>query len=123
VERRVGRSRYWAALGRTRALLRDLGVADPLSYEAHVPMLMSRAGALDALDRCKDDPRLHERSIFGNLHIGGGEQIADVKVYRRADPVPAGPFISTTEVSFTRSPAGRRVRGRFRAPCRYEAAR
>ena len=37
------------------------------------------------------------RTVHGNLHGVAGEQAPDVKVRRRSDPIPDGPFLSTSD--------------------------
>lgn len=119
--RRSGK--YLRGMRETRALLAELGRPDPLSYELHVPLPVSKAGMLRALDLGRRLDVLHKRSMYGNLSRIGGEQTADVKLI---DPRAAVPeewtFLSTLPTAW-RGEAGRHVRARFPRPCRYEGAR
>jgi len=71
---------YVRRLGVTYAKLQKSGIEDPLSYETHTPMLMSRSGLKEVLEYC---PRGFWRSLYGNIYNVGGEQIKDVKIYYR----------------------------------------
>jgi hypothetical protein len=75
-----GSSDYVEAMHATRRILVDLGIPEPLSYELHVPMLVTRSGMLEAL-QWVNHPRIQERSLYGNLAGVGGERIEDLKVY------------------------------------------
>ena len=118
-------SRYGRALRRTSALLKANGVPAPLAYETHTPMVMRRDHLAEALALRGSDVHLHERTIVGNLHGPKGRRIeVDPKVYGPADPVPAGPYLSTCDASFRGgSRTGRHLRSAFPDRCRYEHPR
>jgi hypothetical protein len=69
-------SSYTRSLQETRGKLLRLGIEDPLDYELHVPMPMTKDGLLKAL---KNNSLF--RSTYGNLYGVGGKTIKDVKVY------------------------------------------
>jgi len=111
------------ALATARAL-RALGVAEPLSYELHIPMVIDKAKMLDALGRpqVRGIPVVHKRTLYGNLAGIDGEQAADVKVHSASQTAPGDDplFISTNSGAFTDGPVGRLIREAFPDPCRYE---
>ncbi|MFF5668793.1 hypothetical protein ACFY8S_01430 [Streptomyces hygroscopicus] len=113
---------YLRGLRETRDLLVELGHADPLSYELHVPMPVEKAGMLAALDQARHLDVVHKRTLYGTLAGLGGEQIRDVKILHRA-PRGYGPnsrFLSTMPDSFAAGHVGQHIRGAFPTPCRYE---
>ncbi len=91
----VGRSRYVVGMERTARKLRERGVEVPLSYEVHAPMLATKTALGEAL-QIGGNPR----SIMGNLHGPKGRTVADVKVYKVDQALPAGPFISSEDNTF-----------------------
>lgn len=83
----------------TQDLLVSMGVTEPLSYELHVPMVMTKAGLKKVI-------RMDGlwRSLYGNLYSVGGEKFNDVKVHNTIDidtlmknPLP---YISSHEDTF-----------------------
>ncbi|MGC5412576.1 hypothetical protein ACPXCX_54350, partial [Streptomyces sp. DT225] len=56
-----GNGSYLQGLRETRDLLVGLGHRDPLSYELHVPLPVTKAGMLHALDIGRHLPVLHKR--------------------------------------------------------------
>lgn len=71
---------YVQKLGQTYARLQRMGVEEPVSYETHTPMIMLKDRLSEVLQYC---PTSLWRSLYGNIHHVGGEQIKDVKVYYR----------------------------------------
>ncbi|WP_117198973.1 hypothetical protein [Nocardiopsis sp. TNDT3] len=124
VAARTPHSRYRAGMLATARALHALGVAEPLSYELHVPMVVDKARMLDALSRpqVRGIPVVHKRTLYGNLAGIGGEQVADVKVHSASQAAPSGDplFISTNPGAFTDGPVGRLIRAALPDPCRYE---
>lgn len=105
----------------TARLLRHLGYPEPLSYELHMPMTVHRAGMLEAIERGRNLPVMHKRTLYGNLAGIGGEQVPDCKIVDRNAPIPAGVWcVSTSDQSFAAGLVGRQVRDMFGEPCRYE---
>lgn len=119
--RRHSDSGYTAGLGRALVLLRDLGIEDPLSWEAHAPMPVPRDTLAQALEVCaaRNDPRLPERTIAGNLAGLGGIRITDPKVDGPGDPLPPGAWASTNAASWA-GRAGAWIRAAFPRPSRHE---
>ncbi|MFZ3595038.1 hypothetical protein [Streptomyces sp. BH104] len=114
--------RYLDGMRATRQLLVDLGHADPLSYELHVPMPVDKSGMLKALDIGWHLDVVHKRTLYGNLAALGGEQIEDVKVLGRSPCFDeASPFLSTLPDAFVNGMVGKHIRGAFRSPSRYES--
>lgn len=71
---------YVKKLGHTYARLQRMGVENPVSYETHTPMTMLKGRLAEIMQYC---PPSLWRSMYGNVHYVGGEQIKDVKVYYR----------------------------------------
>jgi hypothetical protein len=69
-------SRYLSLLSRTQKALQKRGIEDPLDYDIHVPMPMTKSGLKTALDL-----GIQWRSAYGNIYKVGGTKIKDVKVY------------------------------------------
>lgn len=97
------RGSYQRSLWATDAYLRELGVADPLSYELHVPLPIDCDAAVPVLEQAVSAMRPHRpmqgRSLYGNLTQIGGAAADDVKVYR-GEQRPAGPLLSTGDGSW-----------------------
>jgi hypothetical protein len=70
-------SSYTRSLQETHRRLLRLGVENPLDYELHVPMPMTKDNLAIALRR-----KGLWRSTYGNLFEVGGAEITDVKVYQ-----------------------------------------
>ncbi|MDX3345878.1 hypothetical protein PV387_03365 [Streptomyces sp. ME02-6987-2C] len=112
---------YLRGMRETRDLLARHGHRDPLSYELHVPLPVSKAGMLRALDAGRDLAVLHKRTAFGVLDEIGGERIADVKVLHRGPRFDRStPFLSTMPDAFANGEVGRVIRGQFTRPSNYE---
>lgn len=71
---------YIKKLGHTYARLQRMGIENPISYETHTPMTMLKGRLAEIMQYC---PTSLWRSLYGNIHQVGGEQIKDVKVYYR----------------------------------------
>lgn len=113
---------YLRGMRETRVLLEELGHPHPLSYELHVPLLVGKAGMVEALDRARHIDDVHKRTLYGNLTGLGGRQVNDVKIMWRAPRGygPADPFLSTMPDSFTNGHVGRFIRSAFPTPSPYE---
>lgn len=70
------RSAYTSLLQQTYMRLIKMGIKNPLDYDIHVPMEMSRKGLGEAM---KGNSLW--RSAYGNIFAIGGRRIDDVKVY------------------------------------------
>ncbi len=110
----------------TDSILREAGIAEPLSYETHTPMTMTREGLQMALDygaRHAVGESFAPRSIYGNLLHVGGQRIGNVKVYA-SEPAPraAVDWVSTTDTSFRYHAIGERLRAQFPEASPYEAS-
>lgn len=96
-------SNYLERMARTRATLRLLGFDEPMSYEAHVPMLFEKSKLrtiLDEFGAASGVVGAHYRTLYGNLYCIGGRVIEDVKVYDYDKPVPQGDFASSLDTKF-----------------------
>ncbi|MYX39040.1 MULTISPECIES: hypothetical protein [unclassified Streptomyces] len=119
-----GNGSYLRGLRETRDLLVQLGHADPLSYELHVPLEVGKAAMLAALDAGRHLDVIHKRTMYGNLAGLGGERIDDVKVLHRMPRFDKGAaFLSTMPDSFTNGAVGHHIRRAFPQACTYERRR
>jgi hypothetical protein len=91
---------YNNMLSSTHRQLLRLGIKQPLDYELHVPMPMSKSGLSRAL-------KVHGlwRSVYGNQNSLGGREIVDVKIYSSPrEGYSFGqtelPYVSTEDSSF-----------------------
>jgi hypothetical protein len=71
-------SGYISKLEKTFDKLTNLGMASPLDYELHVPMIMEKEKLKTVL---KHGSEFLWRSMYGNIFDLGGEEMVDVKVY------------------------------------------
>lgn len=90
---------YVQGMVATRKLLLELGHREPLSYELHVPLVIHKAAMLKAIEIGEHLPVLHKRTLYGNLAALGGDEIADVKVWNEDQPIPRGPWLSSSDAS------------------------
>lgn len=117
--RRVATS-YTRSLEKVRDLLIERGIAEPLLYDLHAPMLVTKRGMLDALDLCSS-AQFHERTLYGNLNHLGGERRQNHKIRSRDHGWEDWAFLSTNDTGFASLPVGRFIRSRFREQGPHEA--
>lgn len=114
---------YGKLLRATADLLIESGIAEPLAYTLHKPIVMTRASlqmayAYGAANRAEGE-QVSWRSIYGNLMRLGGPYEDDVKVHANGG-MPPGPWVSTNDGSFRYHPVGRRLRAILSEPSPYE---
>jgi hypothetical protein len=112
-------SAYTRAMRQTLEILGKRGIAEPLMYDLHAPMLVTKAGMLEALALCSY-PMVQERTLFGNLQGVGGEKRHNHKVRRQDRGWSSWPFLSTNDHTFRTLPVGEFIRGRFTERSPYE---
>ncbi|MCF3960612.1 hypothetical protein [Streptomyces fuscigenes] len=118
-----GNGAYLRGLRETRDLLVELGHKEPLSYELHVPLPVTKRGMLAVLEIGRHLDVLHKRTAYGMLAGIGGTRMRDVKILHRR-PVPtSGTFLSTMPDSFRNGHVGQFIRSSFRQPGPYETRR
>jgi len=111
---------YADELRATYGWLTGRGHPDPLSYDVHAPMPVSKAGMGAALDAAPGHDA-HKRTVYGVLGGLEGEQVDDVKITYRAPRFgPDSRYLSTLPDAFTNGHVGRFIRDAFPKPCRYE---
>lgn len=101
----LGRSSYINKLKITQDRLLQLGISNPLNYEIHVPMKMSKQKFCNVLGM---NHNLLYRSIYGNLNKDLSLEMTDVKVYSSENFATLSynylknnyPFLSTESASF-----------------------
>lgn len=121
---------------RTQTMVEALGGPPKglqLGYELHVPLRVhgpTLAAIWPKLERWtrggRMSSRIAKRSSYGNLAGARGVEVevmaADVKVFGSNDPLPGGPWCSTSDLAFSRhGRAGTAIRARFPGRCRFEA--
>lgn len=115
------RTSWWASSLRiTAMMLRRRGIAQPLSYELHRPLLVGVGAMGWILTDCWAGVGIPPqfRSLYGNLHEIGGEQAADGKVVTRSNWPHSGPWLSSTDGSWRWLAA--EIAEKFPEPSRYE---
>lgn len=104
LERNGSQTNYMRGLDETKALIQKQGVADPLSYELHIPFIYNKKKFLKLfnLEGIEKLNCLQTRSLYGNLYLSGGNSQGDVKVFMRNGFVPrnTGKFISCDDAGF-----------------------
>ena len=118
-------SNYIMGQRQTLKLLRSWGYSEPLSYETHMPLVMDKAVAAEALERALKEGSairaLAYRSLYGAVAGLAGEQIEDMKKTRPDAGIPEGwDWISTSDGSFANGRVGREIRAMFPEPSQYE---
>lgn len=110
------KSRYANRLEHTGKLLKSKGY-DTLCYAMHVPMLINRRIALEAMTVFAGEPMF--RCIYGNY--AGEEPLItkDVKIFGNDKPLTDTVFLSTDNAAF-KNEGGTYVRERFAEPSRWE---
>lgn len=115
---------YLQGLIAARDLLRSLGIEDPLlCYEMHSPMLVHKQKMADAIELRGKQNRYMLRTVYGNLIRQKARESADVKVYRNAaadESYKQWPMLSTSDVLFRYSHAGRYIREQYPDRSSYE---
>lgn len=108
------------AMAEVLRLLTDHSIADPLCYDLHAPLPVTRKGLALALS-IATGLHLPERTLYGNLAGIGGELAHNFKVY---DSHQTGwedwPFLSTIDSGFKSLAVGAHIRSRFPDPSEYE---
>ena len=99
------RSTYLNRLGKTYSYLQKRNILNPISYELHVPMPMEKSKLINVLG---EKYTILWRSAYGNRYKVGGEEIRDVKIYKRGPLLPISynkedhdlPYLSNADNSF-----------------------
>lgn len=111
-------SEYTKRLRAELKTLQDAGIAEPLNYEHHTPMLINRKKMAETLDRYPECPLF--RALYGNLHQIGGIDMPDVKFHQKRQPWPLGAYASTSDESWNTERIGFVIRDRFMTPSKWE---
>lgn len=113
-------SPYASQLMETYKSLRRMGITDPIDYELHTPLQMTKDGLQEALKK----PGLW-RSLYGNVNNIGGEYHEDVKVYpedfsiESYDWTKKSQYLSTMDAAFDQK-VGDMIKARFNKKTKYE---
>jgi hypothetical protein len=112
-------------------VLLSKGFVSPLSYELHVPMVLSKSKILE-LYRTAEGRLYQFRSYYGNYSNIGGKVVDDVKIFLNqshnhpeyvSDPqsyLQNQSFLSATGGAFKRGIVGTFIRESFAEPSPYE---
>lgn len=107
----------------TLKLLKEAGFENPLNFDLHVPMPMTKTGLDDSIGfviRSGKNFWPHLRSVFGALTALEGIEGRDVKFGGMHDSIPEGmDFVSSSPRSL-QGQLGRELKARFPDPCSYE---
>jgi hypothetical protein len=118
----ASRSSYTIMLQQTYDRLVRMGISEPLDYDIHVPMVMSKKNLKEALKG-----KTLWRSTYGNIFKLGGKQILDVKVYGEGPLKPksldlknsSSDYISSDDTSF-KNVKESILKNYFSSPTKYE---
>jgi hypothetical protein len=110
---------YQRAMAKTLAILTKQGIEEPLMYDLHGPMLVTKTGMLEALALCSG-AMIQERTIFGNMQGVGGERRRNYKMRRGQGGWSKWPFLSTNDNTFRTLPVGQHIRATFKVPSPFE---
>lgn len=81
-----GNNQYINALTRTLRFLQKQGIADPKSYNVHVPIVYNKANFIDMTDRVDWLAQGYSwRSLYGNLYDIGSVERTDPKISSKVD--------------------------------------
>ena len=116
----AGPNYYSSFLMRSDQALRRYGIKQPLNYELHTPIVFNKTMLSETIDR-----PFSIRSLYGNIHNIGGEEIRDVKIYdsprfiEDSSSIENGtPFVSTDDQSFRNM--GNTIKDMFQDKSLYE---
>ena len=110
-----GMTAYTRRLRKTTKALEAAGLSTRC-YELHIPMVFNKEKLLAAL---KKFPGLNGvRSIYGNMYYEGN-RIPDCKVFKFDQPLPEGPFLSTSDDTW-KYYIGDTIKKKFDTPSRFE---
>ena len=108
---------YQSLLKMTGDILKERGCATK-NFELHLPMLINKNAMREVFDEFDEIPLF--RSIYGNYWQIESEEMADVKIYKPFEKIPAdATFVSSSDSSWIR-PVGAYMRERFPNPSKFE---
>lgn len=126
-------SDYIDRLQKGHERLQRIGIANPISYELHVPIVINKCNAVNLFEEASKERLYQFRSSYGNLYRIGGEPSNDVKVFldaRHNAPLynrdakiylQSQEFLSATGGAFKRGAVGDFIRRAFPDKSDYEA--
>lgn len=121
MQARVGNSQYVRGGCKTIQKLEIRGIANPLAWSLHTPIIIHKAAMLQAIELVGDTSTpYHLRTLYGNLAKLRGTQHTDVKIIGQALPHRNWMYVSTSDGSFQSKPVGQHLRDRFKVPSRWE---
>lgn len=113
-------SSYQRHIGKTLEVLEKRGIQEPLMYDLHGPMTVTKTGMLEVLELCRKVPMLQERTLFGNLQHVGGEKRHNYKLWRTRRDWQSWPFLSSNDNNFRTDTIGQFIRSKFSEASPYE---
>jgi hypothetical protein len=124
-------SEYIATMKNLYEVLKKKGIANPLSYELHIPMVLSKLRILNLYD-VVEGPTYQFRTYYGNYYKLMGTTVDDVKLFLNSEHNDAAyvedykkfverqTFLSVTGGAFQRGLPGEYIRSVFSQPSMYE---
>lgn len=97
---KAARGGYGNHLREALRVLTELGHQQPTAWTLHIPVVVWRDRLAAILSTLAGKVLPEWRTMYGNLAGETGEQAPDVKVRRRTDPMPDGPFLSSSDATF-----------------------
>lgn len=121
----INSGQYLQNMERTRDVLLEFGITDPLSYALHVPMVMNkkRRKVLQATQLMFNEKGLdiQMRTLYGNFYHLGGDYYEDVKANKLNDePDKSAIFLSSNDQTFMRGKIGDYIKRSFTEKSEYE---
>lgn len=121
----INSGQYLQNMERTRDLLLEFGITEPLSYALHVPMVMNkkRRKVLQATQLMFNEKALdiQMRTLYGNFYHLGGDYYEDVKANKLDDePNKKAEFLSSNDQTFMRGKIGQYIKDTFTEKSPYE---
>ena len=109
---------YGRSIERAGRLLRSMGYADPLCFDAvHVPQVIVSEHMLEACRLAERNGTNAILTLHGNLAGYRGVKVRNAKA---RDGWRDRTFVSTSDKGFARQPVGEYIRAAFPERCRYE---
>ena len=90
---------YYRAIRDTVQILRDMGIAHPIDFEVHYPIIFNKKKFIETIDKVSDHEAFLFRSIYGNINNIKSKYRKDIKVFnqRQFERTKILDFMSTDE--------------------------
>lgn len=120
-------STYLRSLIRTKEILQQMGIRNPMDYGLHIPIRFNKTKWRNAYAAQQKynltNSIVHMRTIYGNLYKIANKRMDDVKILDLdREPDPGWNFCSTVDSAFVAGAVGQYIRNRFPNMCKCEGA-